>query len=99
MSTVVLTQSLAPSMHAEKILNIPTRLWFVLAVAGQWMFAYYVAALYGGSALRGDWTVWHKRMAHGHGRHAGKHCNGRPPKSAAEIIAACELMGRRRASS
>jgi hypothetical protein len=67
MSTVVLTRSVAPSVSAEKILNTSARVWFVVAVAGQWMFAYYVAALYGGSALRGDWTVWHKRMAHGHG--------------------------------
>ena len=67
MSTIVLTRSVSPSISAEKTLNIAARLWFVVAVAGQWMFAYYVAALYGGSALRGDWTAWHKRMDHGHG--------------------------------
>jgi len=67
MSTVELTGSVSPSISAEKTLNMAARLWFIVAVAGQWMFAYYVAALYGGSALRGDWTVWHKRMAHGEG--------------------------------
>jgi hypothetical protein len=67
MSTVVLTRSVSPSISAQKTLNMAARLWFVVAVAGQWMFAYYVAALYGGSALRGDWTAWHKRMAHGDG--------------------------------
>src|SRR5438105_4474351 len=67
MSTIVLTRSVSPSISAEKTLNVAARLWFIVAVAGQWMFAYYVAALYGGSALRGDWTVWHKRMAHGEG--------------------------------
>src|SRR5580765_7288543 len=67
MSTIVLTRSVSPSITGEKTLSIAARLWFVAAVAGQWMFAYYIAALYGGSALRGDWTAWHKRMANGHG--------------------------------
>jgi len=67
MSSIVLTRSVSPSIGAEKALNMAARVWFIVAVAGQWMFAYYVAALYGGSALRGDWTAWHKRMAHGQG--------------------------------
>lgn len=67
MSTIVLTRSVSPSITSEKTLSMTARLWFVVAVAGQWVFAYYVAALYGGSALRGDWTAWHKRMANGHG--------------------------------
>src|SRR6185295_6115939 len=67
MSTIVLTRSVSPSITAEKTLNIAARFWFVVAVAGQWMFAYYIAARYGGSALRGDWKVWSDRMSHGHG--------------------------------
>lgn len=67
MSTIVLSRSVSPSISAEKALSIAARLWFVVAVAGQWMFAYYIAALYGGSALRGDWTAWQKRMGHGQG--------------------------------
>lgn len=67
MSSIALTGSVSPSITAEKTLSIAARLWFVVAVAGQWMFAYYIAALYGGSALRGDWTAWHERIAHGHG--------------------------------
>jgi hypothetical protein len=67
MSAIVLSRRVSPSIAAEKTLSIAARLWFVVAVAGQWIFAYYVAALYGGSALRGDWTAWHKRMAHGEG--------------------------------
>jgi chromate transport protein ChrA len=67
MSTVVLTESLSPSITAERTLAMAARFWFVVAVAGQWMFAYYIAALYGGSALRGHWEVWNKRMSHGHG--------------------------------
>jgi len=67
MSSIVLAGSVSPSISAEKTLSIAARLWFVVAVAGQWMFAYYIAALYGGSAMRGDWTAWHERIAHGHG--------------------------------
>jgi len=34
--------------------------WFVAAVAGQWMFAWYMVALYGGSAVLGNWAPWEK---------------------------------------
>jgi hypothetical protein len=67
MSTLVLTRSVSPSISGQKTLNVAARLWFAVAVAGQWMFAYYIAARYGGSALRGDWKVWSDRMSHGHG--------------------------------
>jgi len=67
MSTLVLTKSVSPSITADKALSRAARFWFVVAVAGQWMFAYYIAVLYGGSALRGDWQVWSNRMSHGHG--------------------------------
>ena len=67
MSTIVLTRSVSPSISAQKTLNLAARFWFVVAVAGQWMFAYYIAARYGGSALRGDWKVWIDRMSHGQG--------------------------------
>jgi hypothetical protein len=67
MSTIVLTRSVPQSITAEKTLNMAARIWIAVAVAGQWMFAYYIAALYGGAAVRGDWTVWKQRMSHGHG--------------------------------
>jgi uncharacterized membrane protein len=35
-------------------LQASVRVWFALAVAGQWLFAAYVAAFYGGVALTGD---------------------------------------------
>jgi uncharacterized membrane protein len=34
------------------------RAWFLLAVGGQWLFAAYVAAFYGGVALTGDLSGW-----------------------------------------
>lgn len=42
------------------------RSWFVVTVAGQWIFAAYVAALYGGAVVRGDLGVWNKVLPHGY---------------------------------
>lgn len=40
--------------------------WFAVTVAGQCMFAVYIAVLYGGAALRGDFAAWNRVMTHGH---------------------------------
>ncbi|MBI3715187.1 MAG: DUF2306 domain-containing protein [Betaproteobacteria bacterium] len=45
---------------AAKSLKAAATFWFVAAVAGQWMFAYYMVALYGGSAVQGNWAPWEK---------------------------------------
>ena len=50
---------------ADSALKNAARFWFLVAVAGQWMFAYYVAALYGGAAVRVDLAAWNKVMPHG----------------------------------
>ena len=50
---------------AASALKTAARFWFLVAVAGQWMFAYYVAVLYGGAAARGDLAAWNKVMPHG----------------------------------
>ena len=39
---------------AATALSAAARLWFVVTVTGQWIFAAYVAALYGGDVVRGD---------------------------------------------
>ena len=39
--------------------------WFIVAATGQLIFAWYMAALYGLSALRGDWATWNKVMPRG----------------------------------
>lgn len=51
---------------ASTALESAARLWFVVAVGGQWMFAFYVAALYGGSAARGDMERWSEVLPHGY---------------------------------
>jgi hypothetical protein len=66
MSASVWTEGYDLNSVAERTLNIATRFWFLIAVGGQWMFAYYVAAFYGGAALRGDLQAWNKVMPHGY---------------------------------
>ncbi len=66
MSTSVWTEGYDLNSVADRTLNAAARFWFVIAVAGQWMFAFYVAAFYGGAAARGDLQAWNKVMPHGH---------------------------------
>lgn len=33
-------------------------MWFLTAVAGQWLFVYYIAAFYGPTAVSGDFAAW-----------------------------------------
>ena len=47
-----------PRSQADAALHTTARLWFVVATCGQWLFALYVAAYYGGSALRGNLDAW-----------------------------------------
>lgn len=66
MSASVWTEGYDLNSVADRVLNMAARFWFVIAVGGQWMFAYYVAAFYGGAALRGDLQAWNKVMPHGY---------------------------------
>ncbi len=43
---------------ADKSLKLSAAFWFLAAVIGQWIFVYYVAVHYGGTALQGDWAAW-----------------------------------------
>lgn len=55
-----------PSSISEAALNAAGRLWFVTAVIGQWIFAGYVVAFYGGAAARGDLAAWNQVLAYGY---------------------------------
>ena len=33
-------------------------MWFLTAVAGQWLFVYYIATFYGPTAVSGDYAAW-----------------------------------------
>jgi len=50
---------------ASNALTRAGQTWFIVAAAGQLIFAWYMAALYGTSALRGDWATWNKVMPRG----------------------------------
>jgi Predicted membrane protein (DUF2306) len=52
--------------RAKTALAAATRFWFVVTVSGQWIFAAYVAALYGGAVVRGDLGAWNAVLPHGH---------------------------------
>lgn len=56
------------SSVAGSTLDLAARFWFLVAVAGQWIFVTYVVAFYGGAALRGDWAAWNQVMAHAYVR-------------------------------
>jgi hypothetical protein len=40
-------------------------LWFTVAYSGQLLFAFYIAAYYGGSTLRGELSAWNNIMPYG----------------------------------
>jgi hypothetical protein len=54
MNISVASGELARDSFAESALQAAAKLWFLAAVAGQWMFAYYIAMRYGGSAVQGN---------------------------------------------
>ena len=60
MSTVILTKRWELESVANASLEAATRLWFVVAVAGQWVFFYYLVAFYGTSMLTGHLEAWNK---------------------------------------
>ncbi len=43
---------------ADKALNLAAKIWFITAVIGQWIFAYYVIAFYVSSAVQGNFDAW-----------------------------------------
>lgn len=47
---------------AARALTWSVTLWFVVAAAGQAMFALYIALFYGGATLRGDIAAWREVM-------------------------------------
>ena len=65
MSTAVWTNRLEMTSVADAALKVAARFWFVVALAGQLVFAFAVATFYGLTALRGDFHGWNKSITHG----------------------------------
>lgn len=55
-----------PTFNLDKALKSTASLWFVVAVLGQWLFAIYVGAFYGGAAIEGDFMKWNRVLPHGY---------------------------------
>lgn len=86
---------------ASAALANTARCWFGVTLAGQLMFAAYIASLYGGAAVRGDFAAWNRVMTHGHidGGPAGNIATGIHLLGAAIIMlsGALQLLPRLRA--
>ncbi|UII79152.1 DUF2306 domain-containing protein [Flagellimonas sp. CMM7] len=50
----------------SRMLNASAQLWFIIAVLGMWVFAFYVASFYGGAAINGDFMKWNRVLPHGY---------------------------------
>lgn len=66
MTETVATRRMDLNAFANQALRSAACFWFLVAVAGQWIFASYVAIFYGGSAMRGDLEAWNKVLPHGY---------------------------------
>lgn len=51
---------------ASVALNAAVRFWFVVLVAGQFLFAWYILAFYGGAAAHGDPDTWNDVLPAGY---------------------------------
>lgn len=65
MSAVVMT-GWAKTSLADAALAHAARFWFLVAAAGQWIFAFYIAFFYGGSAAKGHPEAWNQVLPHGY---------------------------------
>lgn len=66
MSIAVLSRRSELTSVANAALTGAARLWFLVAVTGQLVFAFYIAVFYGRSAAQGNFAAWNKVMPHGH---------------------------------
>lgn len=62
----VLPKSRPISHFVKNIVQKTAALWFMVAVAGQWIFATYVALFYGGAAINNDFMKWNRVLPHGY---------------------------------
>lgn len=66
MNTAVATYRLGVNSVADTALKAAAAFWLVVAITGQLIFVVYIAAFYGGSAVRGDLLTWNKVLPHGY---------------------------------
>lgn len=61
-----ITYRSSKSNTAQKGINITVQTWFVVALFGQLIFAYYILVLYGGATLSKNLEAWNTFMPHGY---------------------------------
>lgn len=73
MADAALAGARAPMLNGNSALNLAAAVWFTIAFAGQMLFALYIAAFYGGAAMRGKLDPWNAQLINGfiEGDHAG----------------------------
>ncbi len=62
----ILLDSNSKSLFVKNALQKAASFWFMVAVAGQWIFATYVALFYGGAAINNDFMKWNRVLPHGY---------------------------------
>ncbi len=55
-----------PRVTKNKFLELSGKLWFITAVMGQFIFAFYIATFYGTSAAAADFDKWNEVLPHGY---------------------------------
>lgn len=65
MSEAVIARASAPKLSADAALGAAGVFWFIPALIGQWVFAYYIAVQYGGPAFAGNLAAWNEIMHNG----------------------------------
>jgi uncharacterized membrane protein len=54
------------TLNGQQLLSAMAKLWFAIAVIGQWLFGYYILSFYYTSALQGDLAAWNKILPNGY---------------------------------
>lgn len=56
------------AVDADTLLKMAGRFWFLVAIAGQWVFLGYILSFYGGHAIQGSIASWseHPNLRHGY---------------------------------
>jgi hypothetical protein len=65
MSDVVAPLLSGSRVSPPALIRLAAALWFVIALAGNWAFALYIAAHYGRAAFAGNWQAWNERLING----------------------------------
>jgi hypothetical protein len=59
MAEAVITQA-PPRRIGDGAVGAAAKFWFVVTLAGQWVFLYYIVAFYGPTAMSGDFAAWNR---------------------------------------